>query len=81
MNNYATQFNANPCKAQKDKSKRAFKQSSMGDIYLASYSGNTLPKMGGNLFLRKNENFHQTFEIMSQFGKNLPKKSYVSPHM
>jgi hypothetical protein len=29
--------------------KKAFKQSSMGDIYLASYSGNTLPKMGGNL--------------------------------
>jgi len=49
MNNYATQFNANPCKVQKDKSKRAFKQNLMGNIYLAYYSGNTLPQMGGNL--------------------------------
>jgi hypothetical protein len=46
MNNYATQFNANPCKVQKDKPKRAFKQSLMGDIYLASYSGKHFPKWG-----------------------------------
>jgi hypothetical protein len=49
MNNYATQFNANPCKVQKDKSKRAFKPSLMGDISSTSCSGNTLPQMGGNL--------------------------------
>ncbi len=31
MKNYAPQFNINPCKTQKDKSKWAFKQSLMGD--------------------------------------------------
>jgi hypothetical protein len=39
--------------------------------YLTSPSGTTLPKMGGNLDF--------FFEIMSQFGKNLPKKK-PTPH-
>jgi hypothetical protein len=43
MKNYATQFNANPCKAQKDI------QTKLNGIYLTSSSGNTLPKMRGNL--------------------------------